>query len=49
MHHLVEIHAKAKSDDRSLQQEFREALAFQVEGVSQGKSVNESTQECDGR
>jgi len=45
----MEIHTETQCNHGGLQQEFRQALAFHVEGVSQRKSVNQSTQECDGR
>jgi len=47
MHNFMKVHAEAESNNRGLQQEFRQTLAFDMEGMSQGESVNQPTEKSD--
>ena len=49
MQDLLEIHTKSKGNDRGLKQEFREALAYNLEGMGQGESVKQPGQKRNGR
>ena len=41
MNHFVQIHAKAEGYDGSLQEEFRQAFAFNLEGVRESEAVDQ--------
>ena len=45
----MQVHAEAEGDDGGLQQKFRQALAFDVKGMVEGESVDQSAQKRDGR
>lgn len=49
MGHFLKIHAEAESNDRSLEKEFREVFAFEMERVSESEAVNEAAEERQGR
>lgn len=49
LENLMKVHAKAEGNDRSLQQKFRQALAFDVKGVRYCESVDQTAKKRDGR
>ena len=49
MNDFVQVHAKAEGDDGGLQQELRQAFAFNVKGMGDGESVNQAAQKREGR
>ena len=49
MNNFVQVHSKSEGYDGGLQQEFCQALALNVKGVTQRESVNQSSQKRDGR
>src|SRR5215469_10987196 len=46
---FMEVHAKAKPNDRSLQEEFGQTLAFRLKWMREDQTVEESTQQGEGR
>ncbi len=39
---LMQVHAKAEGNDGGLQQKFRQALAFDVKGMSHNESIDQT-------
>ena len=49
LNNLMQVHAEAKSYDRSLQEEFRQALAFDLKRMRGGESIDQTAQQRLGR
>jgi hypothetical protein len=45
MNNLMQVHAEAKGYDRSLQQEFCQALAFDLKWMRESESIDQTAQQ----